>query len=95
MVTNITPNHLDYHTGYDEYIDAKRNLIAYQRNEDITVLNLDNNVTNGFVKEVKGKVRTFSRKDSSATIYFDGTDIYVEENLFFPQKTFQFPEFII
>lgn len=77
IVTNITPNHLDYHTDYEEYIDAKKNIFLYQNDTDRTVLNLDNEITNKFVDEAKGTIITFSRKDSSANIYFDGKNIFV------------------
>lgn len=33
VVTNVTPNHLDIHSSYNEYIDAKANIFKYQ-NED-------------------------------------------------------------
>ena len=44
VVTNISPNHLDYHTDYAEYIDAKKNI--YKNRTDITlVTNLENEIT--------------------------------------------------
>ena len=42
VITNVTPNHLNWHTGMDEYIEAKRNIL---RNSDRAVLNYDNEVT--------------------------------------------------
>jgi len=46
-VTNVTPNHLDQFT-WDEYVDLKRRITAYQSAEDIAVLNADDPVTSGF-----------------------------------------------
>ena len=31
VVTNVTPNHLDHHKDMQEYIDAKRNILLYQK----------------------------------------------------------------
>ena len=62
VVTNITPNHLDVHKSYDEYIDAKRNIIKYQNENGICVLNAKNEVTSGFISEAKGKAISFSAK---------------------------------
>lgn len=63
VVTNVAPNHLDWHTDMNEYIEAKRNLISYQKTEDRTVLNLDNEVTAEFGKKAPaGEVFFFSRK---------------------------------
>ncbi len=65
VITNITPNHLDVHKSYNEYIDAKRNIIKYQKEDDIAILNAANDVTKAMVGEVKGKVITFSGKQSA------------------------------
>ncbi len=40
-VLNITPNHLDRHSRMEDYIAAKRNIVAYQRPEDFAVLGFD------------------------------------------------------
>jgi UDP-N-acetylmuramoylalanine--D-glutamate ligase len=38
VVTNIAPNHLDWHGEMDHYIESKRELIAHQRPDDTAVL---------------------------------------------------------
>ncbi len=62
VVTNVAPNHLDWHTDMQEYIDAKRNLVAHQRNNDRAILNRDNAITNGFADNTAGDVWQFSRR---------------------------------
>ncbi len=62
VITNITPNHLNIHKDYQEYIQAKKNIFNYQRETGIVVLNADNEITKNCAKEVKGKVIFFSRK---------------------------------
>ncbi|MBR7164336.1 MAG: UDP-N-acetylmuramoyl-L-alanine--D-glutamate ligase [Clostridia bacterium] len=76
IITNITPNHLDYHTDYQEYIDAKMNIFSHQNHDGLVILNLDNPVTVDCVGKAKGKVLTFSRKQK-ADIWLDGTMIKV------------------
>lgn len=66
VVTNVAPNHLDWHTDMQEYIDAKRNLIAHQRKSDRAILNLDNATTAAFAKECPAPVWQFSRKERVA-----------------------------
>ncbi len=51
VVTNISPNHLDIHKSYEEYIDAKKNIFLYQNNDDILVTNADNDITREFVND--------------------------------------------
>lgn len=63
VITNISPNHLDIHKSYEEYIDAKKNIFANQNENDILVLNYDNKITKELGKEAKGKVIYFSRKE--------------------------------
>lgn len=60
VITNISPNHLDIHKDYNEYINAKRSIYLYQNNSDMVVLNYDNDITREFVDTAKGKVRFFS-----------------------------------
>lgn len=62
IVTNVAPNHLDWHTDMQEYIDAKRNLISHQKCDDRAVLNLDNDITCGFCGDTTGDVWQFSRR---------------------------------
>lgn len=63
VITNITPNHLDVHKDYDEYIEAKTNIITYQNTDGIVVLNAKNDITKRIASEciAQGKkVRLFS-----------------------------------
>jgi len=62
VVTNVAPNHLDWHTDMAEYIQAKSNLVRYQLPDSKTVLNADNSITAGFAELANGEVSFFSRK---------------------------------
>ena len=84
IITNVSPNHLDVHRSYEEYIDAKKNIFS---GGALTVLNADNEVTAAMVNEVPGSVRLFSRRSVPANgsyekegkIYTvkDGTETFV------------------
>lgn len=60
VITNITPNHLNIHKDYQEYIDAKKNIYKYQDENGILILNYDNPITKESAKEANGKVIYFS-----------------------------------
>ena len=62
VITNISPNHLNVHSSYEEYIDAKKNIFKHQREDDTIVLNYDNDITRKCVKDANSKVVFFSRK---------------------------------
>lgn len=60
VVTNISPNHLDIHKDYREYIDAKRNIYMHQQKDDVVILNYDNEITKEFADTAPGRVKYFS-----------------------------------
>ena len=62
VITNITPNHLNIHKDYNEYIEAKKNIFKYQNKDGILILNYDNEITRNCEKEAPGKVIFFSSK---------------------------------
>lgn len=63
VITNITPNHLNIHKDYEEYIEAKKNIFKNQNENGILILNYDNDITKSCAKEAKGKVVFFSSKE--------------------------------
>lgn len=63
VITNITPNHLNIHKDYEEYIEAKKNIFKNQDENGILVLNYDNDITRECSKEAPGKVVFFSSKN--------------------------------
>lgn len=74
VVTNLAPNHLDVHKDMDEYIQAKKNIFAFQGKNDKLILNLDNAITAGFTGN--GTTRWFSRVGKTDNgICMDGNTI--------------------
>ncbi len=41
IVLGMTPDHLDYHKDFDEYLEAKSAIVKYQSTDDIAVFNRD------------------------------------------------------
>ncbi len=76
VVTNLAPNHLDIHKDMREYIDAKKNIFIHQDGFGKTVLNSDNEITNAFSNDVRGRLISFSRrKPVENGAFLDGTKI--------------------
>ncbi len=73
-ITNVAPNHLDYHRDYEEYIEAKANIFKSQNEENILVLNEDNEFTSRYEKQAKSKIRKFSleKEVENGVYYSDG-----------------------
>ena len=75
VVTNISPNHLDKHVDFDDYVNAKRRIFTGQAPGDVLVVNADNAYTARFGSESRSRVRLFSRRETVADGVFcrDGT----------------------
>jgi len=56
LVLGITPDHLNYHSDFDEYIEAKKNIIKFQKKSDLAIIDIDNKESVEFAKSTKGKV---------------------------------------
>lgn len=76
VVTNITPNHLDVHKDYQEYIDAKKNIMLYQNGGGLLVINENNEETKKLRGEAKGAVRSFSAYCGADFCLKDGAICY-------------------
>ncbi len=82
-ITNITPNHLNWHTDMKEYIDAKTNIFAHQTKNDRVVLNYENDITRELSDKANGKVYFFSSKQTPPSdngVYEENGAIYLKEN---------------
>ena len=76
VITNISPNHLNVHKDYEEYIEAKKNIFKFQNEDGILVTNFDNDITREASMQAKGKVIYFSSKTKIDEGYFvDNTAI--------------------
>lgn len=90
VLTNITPNHLDWHTDYAEYIDAKKNIFRYQDEKGILVANSSNEETQKAAKEAKGVWRSFSSK-KNAFVHISEGAIYCGEDKILEIKDIKLP----
>lgn len=59
-ITNVTPNHLNWHTGMEEYVEAKKTIFRYQDRTGRLILNYENECTREMSKEANGHVTLFS-----------------------------------
>ena len=63
VVTNISPNHLDFHKDMDEYVTAKKQIIFHQSAFSRAILNYDNEGTRKMAPDVRGNLLFFSTKE--------------------------------
>ena len=63
-ITNLSPNHLNWHTDLDEYIRAKTNLYRHAENQ-MLVVNAENERSVELLRDRRGRVTLFSSKKST------------------------------
>lgn len=75
VVTNVTPNHLDWHIDFDEYVEAKKNIMKYQSKDCVLVTNSANEISKKIGEGAKCEWRSFSSK-GDAFIHLEDDYIY-------------------
>jgi len=60
LITNLSPNHLDVHKDMEEYVEAKKNIYRFQKEDGLLIVNADNAITAPL--RGPGETRTFSRQ---------------------------------
>jgi UDP-N-acetylmuramoylalanine--D-glutamate ligase len=74
VVTNVTPNHLDYHGSMAAYVEAKMHIFRFQDPGDVCILNWDNDLTQAMAGQGRGRVVFFSRlKELEEGAFLRGT----------------------
>ncbi len=67
VVLNITPDHLDRHSSFEAYVDAKARIFENQTGEDFAVLNADDRTCVGLASRTRARKVWFSRKKEVET----------------------------
>ena len=82
LITNISPDHLDVHKDYDEYINAKKYILKNQDKDDVLVLNMDDKIVRKFSDEALGRVKYFGSSKIKNSYYLkDDYIMYNEEKI--------------
>ena len=78
VVTNLSPNHLDWHGTFEAYEEAKQHIVHNQSPENVVVLNADDERLRGWAARCPGRVAWFSMEGPVETGCYvrDGQVIY-------------------
>ena len=93
VLTNLSPNHLDWHRGMEEYIEAKTNIFSHKENR-ILVLNADNAPSMALKTPAGSEKRYFTSldapqarfKEKDGNVFFDGELLLTKEDVLLPGR---------
>jgi len=84
VVLFIASEHLDYHKDFDEYLQAKANIVAHQQPTDYAVFNADNTYSFSFAKLTSAQKYYFSRFQKVKGAYVINQQIYLDDKIIGP-----------
>ena len=81
ILTNITPDHIEWHGSLDKYVSAKEKLFLNQDKNDLAIINIDNDYGLNFFKKINKRIKKpkiikiSTKKKLDNTIYLDNKKI--------------------
>lgn len=81
VITNLSPNHLDYHRGMEEYVEAKTNIFTHQKPGDRLILNASNRITAALASRAPDGVQVMFFNGDSGVCEKDGSIYFGDEEV--------------
>ena len=80
-IINITPDHLDWHGDYDDYINSKLKIGKNQTKDDFIIINHNDEILKKHKNAFSGNIYEFSSKNKvNKGIYLDDKNLIFTEN---------------
>jgi len=76
IILNISPDHLEYHKSYEQYIEAKWKISSSQNENNLLILNMDDDTISKNLYHTKAKIGYFSLNPVNWGIYAKDGEIY-------------------
>lgn len=81
VITNVSPNHLDKHLDYQDYVNAKSAIFTGQTPDDLLVLNRGDKQTGDYALNAPARLSLFSRGMAVLNgVFSDGACVYYARN---------------
>lgn len=75
VILNVTPNHLDHHSSFDEYAESKMKIFSNQTEGDCCIYKADDEVIGKYVSRIRARKVPFGSGPLGNGIYYDGRGI--------------------
>lgn len=89
VVLPMYPEHLDYYQNFDQYVQAKLQIVTHQTSQDIVVYNQDY-VSLAPFSHTKAKKHPYSFQKTTADVWVRENDVWLGNKT--PQKLFSFDD---
>lgn len=80
LVLNISPNHLDHHESFEEYVESKMKIYSNQNSNDWFVYNNDDEVITSYLSEVDSQKIPFSKSQIKDGVVYNGSEIVFRDH---------------
>lgn len=86
VITNISPNHLDKHKDFNDYVSAKKQIYANQTKDGVLVTNADDAIVSSFpgTRQFSVEQKTDGAYCLNGDIYRDGRFLMRSDEIFLP-----------
>ena len=96
LILNITPDHMNWHKSYENYINAKKKIFINQDENDYTILNYDDEILRKIGRDARGQLIWFSTDSIlNRGVYIDEDYIVINDgktiNKIMPYKEVNIP----
>ncbi|MBI4228690.1 MAG: UDP-N-acetylmuramoyl-L-alanine--D-glutamate ligase [Deltaproteobacteria bacterium] len=81
-ILNVSPNHLDHHESFQEYVQSKMNLFSNQDGGDWAIYNRDDAIITRYLSTIKSKTIPFGREPVENGIFYDGRCVRFGEDVY-------------
>ena len=78
VILMVTTEHLDWHKDRQEYVDAKKPIVSFQKEKDFAVVNFDFENSAKITTGIKSKIYYFSAIRRTSGVYLKGKKIISE-----------------
>lgn len=85
-VLNISPDHLERHYSFDNYVFLKKRIFFNQKESEYAILNYDDEIVRDFAKDVKSKVVYVSIKEKIDGAYVLNGNLYYKNESIMPMQ---------
>jgi len=82
IILNVSPNHLDHHENFEEYVESKMKLFSNQTTQDWAVYNADDSVIKSFLSKINARKVSFGKEPKENGVYYDGKLVRFENSTY-------------